>query len=77
VIAAVPAVGAVVAWVSAAVRLSGQGALAAMALAGIAAVYGAFVWWVALRPKLVLTDDDIVAVTRGALSAWRSRTSWR
>jgi hypothetical protein len=62
VIAAVPAVGAVVAWVSAAVRLSGQGALAAMASTGTAAVYGAFVWWVALRPKLVLTDDEIVAV---------------
>jgi hypothetical protein len=62
VIAAVPAVGAVAAWVSAAVRLSEQGALAAMALTGFAAVYGAFVWWVALRPKLVLTDDEIVAV---------------
>jgi hypothetical protein len=62
VVAAVPALMAVVLWVQAAVRMSSDGALEALTLTGISAVYGLFVWWMALRPKVVLTAEEVVVV---------------
>jgi hypothetical protein len=62
VVAAGPALMAAVLWVQAAWRLSAEGALEALTLTGIAVVYGLFVWWMFLRPKLVLTDDEVVVV---------------
>jgi hypothetical protein len=48
--------------VQAASRTSLDGALEALTLTGIAAVYGLVIWGVALRPRLVLTGDVIVVV---------------
>jgi hypothetical protein len=62
VVAGVPALMAVVLWIGAVVELTGEAALAALAVTGVAVVYGLSVWWVALRPKLVLTDDEVVTV---------------
>jgi hypothetical protein len=62
IVGAVPALMAVVLWVQAAVRPSIDGALEALPLTGIAAVYGLFAWWVALRPRALLTAGEVVAV---------------
>jgi hypothetical protein len=62
VIAAGPAVMAVAVWVMAAERRSAEGALMAVTVTGVAAGFGLFLWWVALRPKVVLTADEVVAV---------------
>ena len=62
IIAAVPALMAVVLWVQAAIQTSVDGALEALTLTGIAAVYGLLIWWMALRPRLVLAGDELVVV---------------
>jgi hypothetical protein len=85
VIAAVPAAAAIALWAQAALHPSVDRVVGALVTTGIAAVYGLFIWWMALRPRLALTDDqlvvvnpwgtqrvavaDVVAVTGGLLSA--------
>jgi hypothetical protein len=43
-------------------RTSLDGALEALTVTGIAAVYGLLIWWVALRARLVLVESEIVVV---------------
>jgi hypothetical protein len=61
-IAAVPVLAALVLWIQALVQLSGDLALGALAATGTGAVFALFVWWMALRPKLVLTAEEVIAV---------------
>jgi hypothetical protein len=49
-------------WVQALREFSGVHAMGALAVTGTAAVFALFVWWVALRPKLVVTAEEVVAV---------------
>jgi hypothetical protein len=62
VIAAVPALIAVVLWIDAAAHPSMERLVVALVPTGIAVVYGLFIWWVALRPGLVLSGDELVVV---------------
>ena len=62
VIAVVPALMALVLWVQAALHRSVDGALEALTLTGVAAAYGVAIWWFALRPRVLLTADEVVAV---------------
>ena len=61
-LAAAPTGGAVAAWVGALVNRSPDAAGGALAVTGVAAVLWVFVWWVALRPRLELTADQVVVV---------------
>jgi hypothetical protein len=49
-------------WVQAAVHTSRHGALEALSATAVAAAMGLVLWWVALRPRLVIDDDEIVVV---------------
>lgn len=62
VVAAGPAVIAVVLWAQAAAHPSVERLVTALVPTGIAAVYGLAIWWVALRPRLVLTGDELIVV---------------
>jgi hypothetical protein len=54
--------GVSVLWVQALVRRSGELALGGAAALAVAALLGLLAWWVVLRPRLVLTADDVVVV---------------
>jgi hypothetical protein len=61
-IAAVPALMGLSLWIQALVHLSGVFAMGALAVTGTAAVVSLFAWWVALRPKLEVTAEEVIAV---------------
>lgn len=62
VIAGVPALAALTMWIQALVHLSGDYAIGGLAAAGVAAVIWLWARWVALRPRLVLTADEVIVV---------------
>jgi hypothetical protein len=62
VIAAGPAAGAVDLWVRTALDPSVDRLVPALVVSAFAAVYGLVMWWIALRPRLVLTDGELVVV---------------
>lgn len=61
-ITAAPGLAALFLWISALVNLSGEIALGALAATAAAAVMALFAWWTALRPKLVVTAEEVVVV---------------
>ena len=56
------AVMAIALWVRAVLQTSVDGALEALTASGVAAVMGLVLYWIALRPRLVIDDDEIVVV---------------
>ena len=56
------AVMAVVLWSQAAWHASLDGALEALRATAVGVGAGLFLWWVALRPRVLLTTDEVVAV---------------
>jgi hypothetical protein len=55
-------VAALALWGQAVVHPSGGRLVGALVTTGAAAVYGLALWWMALRPRLVLTGDELVVV---------------
>jgi hypothetical protein len=62
VVAALPSLIAVAAWVTVVIRRSADDVVPALVVTATAAVFWTFVWWTALRPRLVLTENQVIVI---------------
>jgi hypothetical protein len=66
---------ALVLWIHAAAHPSVERLVGALVTTGVADAWGVILWWMAVRPRLVLTDGELLVVNpwgseRVAVGGW-------